>query len=273
LWSRPSQPAAPGLPAGPSLAASSRPGGHSRPEGRRAPARPAPAHAGAAARGGCPAGRRRRQLVHMAGAGQADQRQRTGPGRGGADPAARWRRALASVLARRGHAAALVGEDVVPGAVSDVLRSLDPLPAVLINGRSDVVDTNDAHGEMFWDWHSLPCVHKNLLWCHGHRAPGAGLAAELRQRDPAHDRPAPRGLRPACRRSGVGGGHSAPGSDASGRAGAGPLRDVFTRVVDAAAGAAHKLLPAAWPGGGEASGLSVPCHSVLHATVDERQEP
>ena len=18
---------------------------------------------------------------------------------------------------------------------------------------------------MFWDWHSLPCVHKNLLWC------------------------------------------------------------------------------------------------------------
>jgi transcriptional regulator with XRE-family HTH domain len=54
---------------------------------------------------------------------------------------------------------------VVPDAVRDVLRSLDPLPAVLINGRFDIVETNDAHEEMFWNWHSLPCVHKNLLWC------------------------------------------------------------------------------------------------------------
>jgi transcriptional regulator with XRE-family HTH domain len=54
---------------------------------------------------------------------------------------------------------------VVPDAVSDVIRSLDPLPAVLINGRFDIIQANDAHEEMFWDWHSLPCVHKNLLWC------------------------------------------------------------------------------------------------------------
>jgi hypothetical protein len=54
---------------------------------------------------------------------------------------------------------------VVPDAVSDVIRSLDPLPAVLINSRFDVIQTNGAHEEMFWDWHSLPCVHKNLLWC------------------------------------------------------------------------------------------------------------
>ena len=54
---------------------------------------------------------------------------------------------------------------VVPDAVSDVLRSLDPLPAVLINSRFDIIQANDAHEEMFWDWHSLPCVHKNLLWC------------------------------------------------------------------------------------------------------------
>ncbi|HEV2240247.1 MAG TPA: helix-turn-helix transcriptional regulator [Streptosporangiaceae bacterium] len=54
---------------------------------------------------------------------------------------------------------------VVPDAVSDVIRSLDPLPAVLINSRFDIIQTNDAHEEMFWDWHSLPCVHKNLLWC------------------------------------------------------------------------------------------------------------
>ncbi len=53
----------------------------------------------------------------------------------------------------------------VPEAVCDALRSLDPLPAVLINSKFDIVETNTAHEEMFWDWHTLPCVHKNLLWC------------------------------------------------------------------------------------------------------------
>jgi transcriptional regulator with XRE-family HTH domain len=54
---------------------------------------------------------------------------------------------------------------LIPDAVCDVLRSLDPLPAVLINSRFDIIQTNDAHEEMFWNWHSLPCLHKNLLWC------------------------------------------------------------------------------------------------------------
>ncbi len=53
----------------------------------------------------------------------------------------------------------------VPAAVRDVLRSLDPFPAVLINARFDIIEANGAHEEMFWDWHTLPCVHKNLLWC------------------------------------------------------------------------------------------------------------
>src|SRR5882672_1545536 len=52
-----------------------------------------------------------------------------------------------------------------PGAVADVVRSLDPLPAVLINSRFDIIESNRAHEDMFWNWHSLPCVHKNLLWC------------------------------------------------------------------------------------------------------------
>lgn len=52
-----------------------------------------------------------------------------------------------------------------PDAVADVLRSLDPLPTVLINSRFDIIDSNRAHEDMFWNWHSLPCVHKNLLWC------------------------------------------------------------------------------------------------------------
>jgi MmyB-like transcription regulator ligand binding domain/Helix-turn-helix domain len=53
----------------------------------------------------------------------------------------------------------------VPAAVHDVVRSLDPLPAALINSRFDVIQVNDAYEEMFWEWHSLGCVHKNVLWC------------------------------------------------------------------------------------------------------------
>jgi hypothetical protein len=78
------------------------------------------------------------------------------------DGAERWhlyRLAEAMPVRSLGAAAA------VSDPVRDVLRSLDPLPAVLINARFDIVATNDAHEEMFWDWHSLPCVHKNLLWC------------------------------------------------------------------------------------------------------------
>ena len=54
---------------------------------------------------------------------------------------------------------------VVPEPVHAVLRSLDPMPAVLVNGLLDVLAYNDAHENLFWDWHSGPCVHRNLLWC------------------------------------------------------------------------------------------------------------
>lgn len=57
------------------------------------------------------------------------------------------------------------GAAVVPDSVRDVLYGLDPLPAALINARFDVIESNEAHRDMFADWHSLPCVHKNLLWC------------------------------------------------------------------------------------------------------------
>jgi MmyB-like transcription regulator ligand binding domain/Helix-turn-helix domain len=53
----------------------------------------------------------------------------------------------------------------VPAAVHDVVRSLDPLPAALVNSRFDIIQVNDAYEEMFWEWHSLSCVHKNMLWC------------------------------------------------------------------------------------------------------------
>ena len=53
----------------------------------------------------------------------------------------------------------------VPDAIREIVRSLDPLPVSLVNSRFDILMTNDAHEELFWDWHSMPCVHKNTLWC------------------------------------------------------------------------------------------------------------
>jgi transcriptional regulator with XRE-family HTH domain len=78
------------------------------------------------------------------------------------DGAERWHLyRLAEALPVRSWATAVV----VPDAVRDVLRSLDPLPAALLNGRFDTIESNSAHQEMFAGWHSLPCVHRNLLWC------------------------------------------------------------------------------------------------------------
>jgi transcriptional regulator with XRE-family HTH domain len=54
---------------------------------------------------------------------------------------------------------------VVPAPLREVLRGLDPLPASLVNSRFDVIEVNPAHHHLFADWHGLPCVHRNLLWC------------------------------------------------------------------------------------------------------------
>jgi transcriptional regulator with XRE-family HTH domain len=48
---------------------------------------------------------------------------------------------------------------------AEILDALDPLPAVITNTRFDIVRTNAAFRDLFHDWHRLPCVHKNLLWC------------------------------------------------------------------------------------------------------------
>jgi len=53
----------------------------------------------------------------------------------------------------------------VPDAIREIVRSLDPLPASLINSRFDILLSNGASEELFWDWHSMPCIHKNMLWC------------------------------------------------------------------------------------------------------------
>ena len=53
----------------------------------------------------------------------------------------------------------------VPDTIREIVDSLDPLPASLINSRFDILLSNDASEELFWEWHTLPCVHKNTLWC------------------------------------------------------------------------------------------------------------
>ena len=53
----------------------------------------------------------------------------------------------------------------VPDAITEIVRSLDPLPAVVTNARFDILDDNDAYRDLFREWHLLPCVHRNTLWC------------------------------------------------------------------------------------------------------------
>ena len=53
----------------------------------------------------------------------------------------------------------------LPEAVREIVHSLDPLPAVVTNARFDILESNGAHEDLFRHWHSLPCIHKNTLWC------------------------------------------------------------------------------------------------------------
>jgi transcriptional regulator with XRE-family HTH domain len=57
------------------------------------------------------------------------------------------------------------GRCSVPDAITEIVRSLDPLPAVVTNARFDILEENDAFRDLFREWHLLPCVHRNTLWC------------------------------------------------------------------------------------------------------------
>ena len=54
---------------------------------------------------------------------------------------------------------------VVSPAVLEVVRSLDPMPAALINSRWDLLATNDAFHHLFTHWHDKPCQMRNMIWC------------------------------------------------------------------------------------------------------------
>ena len=47
----------------------------------------------------------------------------------------------------------------------EIVDAIDPTPAVLANERFDVLAVNRGFHDLFRDWHTLPCVHRNLLWC------------------------------------------------------------------------------------------------------------
>jgi transcriptional regulator with XRE-family HTH domain len=54
---------------------------------------------------------------------------------------------------------------VIPDTIREIVHSLEPLPASLVNSRFDIVMSNSASEELFWEWHTMPCIHKNTLWC------------------------------------------------------------------------------------------------------------
>ena len=53
----------------------------------------------------------------------------------------------------------------VSPALQEILDSLEPLPAWLVNARYDVLASNQAQKDLFYQWHAVPCEHRNILWC------------------------------------------------------------------------------------------------------------
>jgi transcriptional regulator with XRE-family HTH domain len=78
------------------------------------------------------------------------------------DRAERWHM---YVLAEAVPVAVSSGRCSVSDTIMEILQALDPLPAVMVDARFDILAENDAYQDLFQDWHSLPCVHRNTLWC------------------------------------------------------------------------------------------------------------
>ena len=78
------------------------------------------------------------------------------------DRAERWHM---YVLAEAVPVAVNTGRGQVTEELTEILHSLDPLPAAVTNSRFDILAENDAYRDLFRDWHSLPCIHRNTLWC------------------------------------------------------------------------------------------------------------
>jgi len=53
----------------------------------------------------------------------------------------------------------------VSPVLHEILDSLEPLPAMLLNARYDVLASNQAQQDLFYQWHTVPCLHRNIMWC------------------------------------------------------------------------------------------------------------
>jgi transcriptional regulator with XRE-family HTH domain len=53
----------------------------------------------------------------------------------------------------------------VPPVLHELLQALEPLPAMLLNARYDKLASNQAQQDLFYQWHAVPCLHRNVLWC------------------------------------------------------------------------------------------------------------
>jgi transcriptional regulator with XRE-family HTH domain len=53
----------------------------------------------------------------------------------------------------------------VPPVLHELLQALEPLPAMLLNARFDKLASNQAQQDLFYQWHAVPCLHRNVLWC------------------------------------------------------------------------------------------------------------
>jgi transcriptional regulator with XRE-family HTH domain len=53
----------------------------------------------------------------------------------------------------------------VPAAVLEILGALQPLPAMLLNSRYDVLADNSGYRRLFREWPTLPPGRHNVLWC------------------------------------------------------------------------------------------------------------
>jgi hypothetical protein len=78
------------------------------------------------------------------------------------DRAERWHM---YVLSEAVPVAVSTGRCPVTEALTEILHSLDPLPAAVTNTRFDILAENGAYSDLFRYWHSLPCIHRNTLWC------------------------------------------------------------------------------------------------------------
>jgi transcriptional regulator with XRE-family HTH domain len=78
-----------------------------------------------------------------------------------------------------------VDSAVVPTVVLDILSSFSPCPAVLVNGRFDVLESNDGHQALDAVYPPEPAVVRD------HRAFGAGEVRQLRRRSELPGGPAP----------------------------------------------------------------------------------